>query len=333
MVNTLTIGSLALPSRIIQGPLAGISCAPFRGLAWQYGAPAFCYTEMISCKTILYAPAALRHRYVTRDPRERILCYQLSGDNPQELALAAQHVTALGADLIDLNCGCPMKKIRRKGTGSRLLSDPSKLHALISALKRSTHVPVLVKIRVDARSQDRFNADVARAVTEAGADALVVHGRHWQEDYTLPCYYPDIAYFVDQMSIPVIGNGDVADLASYQRLLATGCAGVMLGRAGVGKPWLSLQLQQALAGHELQTPDATARGAMLLAHVRGLMALLGHERRAIQEARQFAKYYARGLPDAQWFEQALCQTDDLVSFERIVAACFTAALLTGVVPE
>lgn len=333
MVSTLSIGALTLPSRIIQGPLAGISCAPFRALAWQHGAPAFCYTEMISCKTILYAPAALRQRYVTRDPRERLLCYQLSGDNPQELARAAQHVTALGADLIDLNCGCPMKKIRRKGTGSRLLSDPSKLYALIAALKNSTHVPVLVKIRVDARSQDRFNAEVARAVTEAGADALVVHGRHWQEDYTLPCYYPDIAYFVAEMSIPVIGNGDVADLASCQRLLATGCAGVMLGRAGVGKPWLSLQLQQALAGRELQTPDALARGAMLLAHVQGLIHLLGHERRAIQEARQFAKYYARGLPNAPWFEQALCQTDDLATFTRLVDTCFSAVPQMSVVPE
>lgn len=324
MTDALHIGSLRFDSRFIQGPLAGVSSAPFRALVWQHGIPAFCYTEMISCKTLLYASAAQQQRYIARDPREQRLCYQLSSDEPQELAAAGAQVTRLGADLIDLNCGCPMKKIRRKGTGSRLLSTPMKLYELIYALKRSTSVPILVKIRVDARSQDRFNADVAQAVSDAGADALVVHGRHWQEDYSVSCYYPDIAFFVERMSIPVIGNGDVADWGSCQRMLATGCAGVMIGRAGVGQPWLTRALQAASQGRPFITPEVSDHAAALLTHVSGLASLLGSERQAVLEARQFAKYYARAVDDRNGFLQAMFTCEDLNTLAQLVTQYFAS---------
>lgn len=237
MITPLTIGNLTFPVNIIQGPLAGVSCAPFRLLTWRYSQPAFSYTEMLSCKTLLHQPEFTRQRYITKDANEGPVCFQLSSSDPTELAEATKRVTEYGANLIDLNCGCPVKKIRSKGAGSSLLTQPNKIYHLIRAMKENTHVPVSIKIRVE-NTDEKFNQELANAVNDAGADFLVVHGRHWTEHYETPCRHDEIKYFVDTMKIPVIGNGDIACMDSLKKMLATGCAGVMIARAGVGQPWL-----------------------------------------------------------------------------------------------
>src|SRR5438046_2990689 len=178
MLTDLKLGNKTFPHNIIQGPLAGVSCAPFRLLTWLYSKPAFSCTEMISCKTILHQ-AKLSQRFLQRHPAEGPVCFQLAANNPKELAEATKRVTDLGADLIDLNCGCPVRKIRQKGSGSSLLSDSTKLFRLIRAMKENTHVPVSIKIRVDGGSGENFNQEIAQVVSEAGTDFLVVHGRHW----------------------------------------------------------------------------------------------------------------------------------------------------------
>ena len=155
----------------IQGPLAGISCAPFRRLIWEYSKPNFSYTEMISCKTILYQPKAHR-RFFTKDPAEGPVGFQLSGSDPQELSQAVKIVTDYGADLIDLNCGCPVNKIRSRGAGSALLKNPQLIFALISAMKNSTDLPVSVKIRVDGTSLDQYNNDLIHALNDSGVEGI-----------------------------------------------------------------------------------------------------------------------------------------------------------------
>jgi len=322
VIQPLKIGALYFPVNLIQGPLAGVSSAPFRALVWKHGSPAFCYTEMISCKTILYSPEHRLARYVAKSVDEGPLCFQLSSQDSAELSKAALRVAEYGADLIDLNCGCPMKKIRSKGTGSRLLSDPSKLYKLIIALKNSVSMPVLVKIRVDARSDDRFNADIAKAVTEAGADALVVHGRHWTEEYDVPCYYPDIQFFAESLAIPVIGNGDIADVSSLIKMFETGCAGVMLGRYSVGQPWLTKQLQAEMLQQSFVKPSHPVVGELLIEHVRGLIHLLQHEQAALREARKFAKYYARSLQNRDEFTRDINGCDDFNTFMGITKHFF-----------
>ncbi|HYF97847.1 MAG TPA: tRNA-dihydrouridine synthase family protein, partial [Coxiellaceae bacterium] len=242
MIDPLILGGKSFANNIIQGPLAGVSCAPFRLLTWRYSEPAFTCTEMISCKTLLHQSKELQKRFIYKDPAEGPVCFQLSANNPLELAQAVSLVIDQGADLIDLNCGCPVKKIRSKGAGSSLLMDPRKLYQLIRAMKDNTSVPVSIKIRVEGKSTDNFNAEIAQVVADAGADFLVVHGRHWTEHYETPCNHEQIQFFVENLKIPVIGNGDIADLESLQKMFATGCSGVMIGRAGVGQPWLIRQL-------------------------------------------------------------------------------------------
>tara|TARA_R110000868_G_scaffold203421_5_gene451238 strand:+ start:262 stop:1095 length:834 start_codon:yes stop_codon:yes gene_type:complete len=272
---------------------------------------------MISCKTIIHQPSHTKQRYIHKDSEEGPVCFQLSGSDPQELAEAVKRVTDAGADLIDLNCGCPVKKIRSRGAGSKLLANTSLLYELITAMKANTHVPVSIKIRVD-NDDEKFNQAVAQVVSEAGADFLVVHGRHWTQHYETPCRHDAIAYFVDALSIPVIGNGDVDSAESLQTMLATGCAGVMIGRAGVGQPWLIRQLIAAAQQEAFTLPSAEERRDMLLEHVRHLIELIGSEKFAMLQARNFAKYYARQMASRAEFHAAVNQCEN---FQSLTAAC------------
>jgi tRNA-dihydrouridine synthase B len=311
MNTPLKIGNKIFPVNIIQGPLAGISCAPFRRLTWRYSQPAFSCTEMISCKTIIYQPALTVLRYIQKDSMEGPVCFQLSGNDPLELAEATKRVTDYGADLIDLNCGCPVKKIRNKGAGSKLLTDSSKLFELIRAMKQHTHLPVSIKIRVDGDSNEKFNAEIANIVADSGADFLVVHGRHWTEHYETPCRYDEIQFFVERLTIPVIGNGDISCLDSLKKMLTTGCAGVMIGRAGVGQPWLIRKLIMEMRQEEFTKPANEEIGRVFIEHVEQLDQLLGNEKFAILQARKFAKYYARQLENKMAFCEAVNRCESL----------------------
>lgn len=326
MLQPLRLGNKIFPINIIQGPLAGISCAPFRYLTWKYGQPAFSCSEMIACKTILHASYALQQRFISKHPAEGPVCFQLASSEPLELAEATQRVTAAGADLIDLNCGCPVKKIRRKGAGSSLLLNPTKLYQLICAMKRNTHVPVSVKIRVEGRSQEKFNAELAQVINDAGADFLIVHGRHWTERYDVACQHEQIKFFVAAVKVPVIGNGDIHDLTSLKEMFATGCAGVMLARAGVGQPWLIRKLIAELKEEKFIPPSVPEIGAVFIEHVLQLCEFLGNERPALQQARQFGKYYARNIKQRSEFCLALNACEDLVTLKNICARYFNLSL-------
>lgn len=317
MIKPLQLANKNFPVNVIQGPLAGISCAPFRFLTWQYSQPAFSCTEMISCKTLLHQAKFLHQRFVTKDPAEGPVCFQLSGSNPQEIAEATKIVTDYGADLIDLNCGCPVKKIRSKGAGSSLLTNANKLYELIRAMKQNTHLPVSIKIRVEGSSNEKFNADIAKIVSDAGADFLVVHGRHWTEHYETPCRYEDIQFFVETLNIPVIGNGDVACVGSLKKMFATGCAGVMIGRAGVGQPWLIKKLIAEMQQQIFSMPSSKQTGLIFLEHVERLVELLGSEKFAIIQARKFAKYYARELAGRKDFSAAINHCENLSELKSI----------------
>lgn len=295
---------------MIQGPLAGISCAPFRYLTWRYSQPAFCCTEMISCKTILQQPKHSNQRYLKLDPNEGPTCFQFAASDPIELAETTKIVTDYGAAIIDLNCGCPVKKIRSKSAGSKLLSDAGKLYQLIRAMKDNTHAPVSIKIRVQS-NKENFNREICKVAADSGLDFLVVHGRHWTEHYETPCNYSEIKYFVDELKIPVIGNGDISDEDSLKKMLATGCAGIMISRAGVGQPWLIGKLIAALKQEFFPIPNLEEIGSVFLEHVQRLANLLDNPKFAIFQARKFAKYYARNMPKKAEFCQVINDCEDL----------------------
>lgn len=324
----MTIGNKTFSNNLIQGPLAGISCAPFRRLTWRYSRPAFSYTEMISCQTLLHSSPSIQRRFVHKDPCEGPVCFQLAGSNPAEVATATKIVTDYGADLVDLNCGCPVKKIRRKGAGSRLLTNTTTLYQLITAMKQNTHVPVSVKIRVQGEADEKFNQEIANVVSDAGADVLIVHGRHWTEHYETPCRYADIQFFVQAMKIPVIGNGDIACLETLKKMFATGCAGVMLARAGVGQPWLIRQLVAQMQQETFTLPSPVEIGQIFIEHVQELATLLASEKFAILQARKFAKYYARDLNLRHEFCAAINICENMYDLQQICLQYFTLNEIT-----
>lgn len=324
MLNPLQIGNKSFPVNIIQGPLAGVSCAPFRTLTWRYSQPAFSCTEMISCKTLIHQTKSANQRFIQKDPHEGPVCFQLSGTDVAELAHATQLATEYGADIIDLNCGCPVKKIRSRGAGSRLLSDAGKLYQLILAMKQNTHVPVSIKIRVQGASDDAFHQDIVKAVSDAGLDFLTVHGRHWTEHYETPCRHEQIQFFVEALTIPVIGNGDIACLASLKKMYATGCSGVMIGRAGVGQPWLIAKLLAEWRGEAFIMPSPQEMAAVFLEHVQALIELMGNEKFAILQARKLAKYYARTLTQRYEFAAAVNACDSLAGLKILCASYFVS---------
>lgn len=322
MIKPLQLGNKTFPVNVIQGPLAGVSCAPFRLLTWQYSKPAFSCTEMISCKTLIHLPIAAQQRFVKKDPGEGPVCFQLSGTNVADISEATKRVTDYGADLIDLNCGCPVQKIRSKGAGSGLLTDAPRLYQLITAMKKNTHLPVSIKIRVEGGGREKFNAEVAQAVSDAGADFLVVHGRHWTEHYETPCRHEEIQFFVDALNIPVIGNGDIANTASLKKMFDTGCAGVMIGRAGVGQPWLIGKLMAEMHNEPFSLPPNQEIGKIFIEHVEQLSELLNTEKFAVLQARKFGKYYARGLPQKADFCAELNHCETLNSLKTLCLRYF-----------
>ena len=326
-ITTLKIGKLFFTTNLIQAPLAGISCAPFRELIWSFGGIAYGCTEMQSAQQLAQGGQRAK-RYHYRSPQEETLCWQLSGNNTDHLAKASEIAAASGADLLDLNCGCPMPKIRQKGCGSKLLGQAQQLGKLIQAMKCASDLPVTIKIRVDGHSGDNYNQDVARIAEDSGADALIVHGRHWTEDYETPCRLEDIAVITEAVTIPVIGNGDITDYESLSTMLTSaGCQGVMIGRASIGCPWLFQSLTCADTGTVFSVPSHAAIGSLLWRHIHGL-ATLEPEKIAVFQARRLAKHYASSLPTYQAFQAAINQCNTLDALQVLIRQYFNTTALT-----
>ena len=280
--------------RIVQGPLAGVSSVPFRELVWRYSQPAWVCSEMISCRTIISGSPSIKQRYLQISAQEGPLCMQIATDNPEDCAKACAVLNAPDIAMIDLNVGCPVKKIRQRQQGSYLLSQPDRLYAIVRALRTYSAHPISVKIRVDGSTNDRFNEDVLDAINRAGPDFLTVHGRNYQEGYDTPCHHDQIAFFAQRAHMPVIGNGDVHDQSSVEAMLALGCAGAMIARASVGAPWLigNIQARMGLicAAGSVRMPETWA---VFCAHINGLSQLLGREDLALAQAQGLIKYYAK----------------------------------------
>jgi tRNA-dihydrouridine synthase B len=285
---------------IIQGPLAGYSAAPFRRLIWEHSKPMYCTTEMISAKDLRHRKQNPR-RFLHRDPAEQQLCYQLSGNDADDLAYATEIVSQLGADIIDLNCGCPKPKIRKKNCGTKLLTDPELLHQLISAIKHNTHAFVSIKIRVASPINDHDDMAVIDAAESAGVDFITVHGRHWTQGYDTDCQIEAIRKIKIHARVPIVANGDVDNFESLINMLKnTGCDAVMIARATLGRPWLIKKIKAHFANDTFAEPSSEAIGDMFKQHLLDLIQLDG-EHLAILQSRKLAKYYARNCENPASF--------------------------------
>ncbi|MDR1535147.1 MAG: tRNA-dihydrouridine synthase [Planctomycetota bacterium] len=310
-VAPLRLGRLDLADNLIQAPLAGYSSFPFRLLAWRFGRPGLLATEMISANALRQGLAS-QERYLRRTPAEGPIMYQIWGSEPEAAGFAAAVVTERGAAAVDLNCGCPVRKVRAAGAGSRLMEDIPRLARLVGAMRKNTSLPLSIKIRLGP-SGDNFNAaEAARAAEAEGADWLTVHGRHARESYASPCRLGEIRRVVEAVGIPVIGNGDVRDGAGAREMFEkAGVAGIMLGRACLGAPWIFARVRAECSG-ESWAPPAPAEVADILLRHHDLLAELLDPERAIRQIRKLGSFYSRSLAGAREFRNRLnfCRSRD-----------------------
>lgn len=298
MIRKLTIGSLHLPNNLILAPMAGITNGPARTLAREFGA-ALCFTEMVSVNGLAHDGRKSLELMASSDS-DRPLAVQLFGDDPLLLAEGAIIGSEYG-DLIDVNMGCPVKKVVNSGAGSALLREPVKVREIIRAVRRATRLPLTVKIRSGWQTEDHNFAEIARIAEGEGCDAITLHPRSRSQMFDGKADWDQISELKAVAGIPVIGSGDLFTPQDVATMLnRTGCDGVMIARGGLGNPWIFREALQLLAGDEPIAPTRKDRLDVALRHMEGFVSLSG-EKVAIREMRKHFCWYARGLSGASRF--------------------------------
>jgi tRNA-dihydrouridine synthase B len=291
LAEPFAIGALEVPNRVLQAPLAGIANAPFRVQAQRHGA-GLAVSEMVASMGVRHGNARTVDM-LTLDARELLTGIQLFGSVPEAMAEAARAAEAHGASLIDINMGCPVPKICKTGAGAALLADPALAADLVRACKDAVSIPVTVKIRRGVTPVDARPAEVARRLADAGADAITIHPRAAVEEYRGMADHRITAEVVNAVDVPVIASGDITTpKAAYDVITTTGAAAVMIGRGGLGDPWL----YGAIAGGGVsRRPDLPGVVAELVAFARENIDLMG-ERRGVHYLRKFYPWYLAGEP-------------------------------------
>jgi nifR3 family TIM-barrel protein len=320
----LKIGSLSLPSTIIQSPMAACTDLPFRLVAREKGL-AFSFLEMVSAQALVRDNAKTRKLLLTA-PGDKPLGAQLLGCDPAIMGEAAAIIEDMGFDLLDLNLGCPVRKVTTNGEGSALLKEPHKAEEVFKAVKKAVKkIPVTVKMRKGFQDPSGAEAvELAKRAEASGFDAVTVHGRTQAQMYSGVADYEAIGRVKAAVKIPVIGNGDVVDRAGALRLKKiSGCDGVMIGRAGLGNPWVYSNLHNAMAAPDEPefVPSVVERRATLLKHLDLEVELLG-ERQAAHNLRRIVVWYTQGLPHAKALRGEVCRTMDVSAIRAMIAEFF-----------
>jgi tRNA-dihydrouridine synthase B len=294
----MRIGALALRNGLFVAPMAGITDRPFRRLARRFGA-ALAVSEMVSARPELRESRKTRLR-LDHAGEAGPISVQIAGADPQMMAEAARLNVAGGAQIIDINMGCPAKKVCNVAAGSALLSDESLVARILEAVVAAVEVPVTLKIRTGPAPERRNALRIARIAESAGVKALAIHGRTRACMFEGAAEYQTIAEVKASVHIPVIANGDVRSPEDAKRVLAaTGADGIMIGRAAQGRPWFFRELEHYLAtGEHLAPPPPREIGAVLGEHLEGLYSLYGSEQGA-RVARKHIGWTVRALPGGE----------------------------------
>jgi tRNA-dihydrouridine synthase B len=289
---TVQIGPYQLTGRVLLAPMAGVSDRPFRVLCRRHGA-ALAVTEMTSSRPeLLESRNTRRRRDLDGEPGPRSV--QLVGSEPEWLAEAARYNVDAGADIIDINMGCPAKKVCQRAAGSALLADEALVGRILDAVVGAVEVPVTLKIRTGPDRANRNALRIARLAEAAGIQSLVVHGRTRADAFRGEAEYQTIAEVKSSVGIPVVANGDIRTPEDAARVLAsTGADAVMIGRAAQGDPFLFDRIEQHLAGRQPVPVAAALRHAVMAEHLAGLYELYGAGLGARVARKHLSWYLAR----------------------------------------
>lgn len=311
----LRIGSLEIAPPVALAPMAGVTDLVFRGLAKEQGCGLVC-TEMISARALVHGNARTLE-LLRWDEAQRPVGVQLFGADPAVMAEAAVRVQALGADLVDVNMGCPVARIVGNGEGAALLRDPQRAASVVRAMAGAVDIPVTAKLRRGWSVGEETAPELAERLEDAGAAGLTIHGRYRSQGYSGQADWGVIRRVVRRVDIPVLGNGDVRTPTDARRMLEeTGCAGVAVGRAALGDPWIFRRIANLLErGEPGPEPTWEERLAMAARHARLLTAAVGEEH-AVPRMRKHVAWYLRGRPGAAQLRRRAFEARTLAELEE-----------------
>jgi tRNA-dihydrouridine synthase B len=323
---------LQLSSPFILSPMAGLTDSAFRRLVKRLGGCGLVVTEMVSSEGVVRGLGrTFEHAEFAEE--ERPVAVQLFGGDPGRMARAAQQIEQLGADVVDVNMGCPVPKVAKGMAGCRLMRDPERAAAIVSAMAGAVSIPVTVKIRSGWNEREVNAPELACRLEEAGAAAIAVHGRTAAQSYSGQADWDLIARLARAVSIPVYGNGDCLEPGDVvRRMNESGVAGVLVGRGALRNPWIFAQAAALAAGQPAVEVSLADRGRFLLEYIDMLLvpepvALSpepspGHSRWVVNKLRALCAWYTRGLDGGAHLREAVNHTPSVPALRKVISQFF-----------
>ncbi len=317
----LRYGSIEIDPPLILAPMAGVTDRDFRLIVHRIGGVGLVSMEFVSSKAIVHGhPSVLELMQFSEE--ERPLAIQIYGSDVETMREAALVVEELGADVCDINMGCPANKVLKGCSGAALMGDLDLAERMIGAVRKALTIPLTVKFRLGLNDERHTYLELGRICEDNGVTAVAMHGRTAKQMFRDEADWSQIARLKEALSIPVIGNGDVREPEDALRMLAeTGCDGVMIGRAATKNPWIFRQIEARLSGGEVQEPTLEDRRRLVMDHFRRV-AERDPSKKALHKLRKFTGWYTHGLPHGRKLRQKINQLPDVETFLEAVESFF-----------
>jgi nifR3 family TIM-barrel protein len=324
----MKIGTVDLPSPFAIAPMAGMTDTAFRRLVKRHGGCGLVVTEMVSSEGLIRGiDRTLEYAEYTEE--ERPVSIQIFGGDPEKMADAARIVEGMGADIVDVNMGCPVPKIAKHNAGCSLMREPEHAAGVVAAMAKAVKIPVTVKMRAGWDDRDRNAAALARLVEDAGAAAVAVHGRTAAQSYSGSADWNIVAEIADALAIPVFGSGDCVEPQQIVDRMRSGVEGVLVGRGVLRNPWILAQARDIAAGLPPREVTMAERGRFLLDYIELLRhervderRAVSHDRWVINKVRALGSWYTKGLENGSHLRTAINNVDSLAALVTLVRRFF-----------
>jgi len=325
----MKIGSVELRSPYAIAPMAGMTDTAFRRLVKRHGGCGLVVTEMVSAEGLVRGiDRTLEYAEYTEE--ERPVSIQIFGGDPEKMAAAAQIVEGMGADIVDVNMGCPVPKIAKHNAGCSLMREPVHAASVIRAMAKAVKIPVTVKMRAGWNDGDRNAPTLAKMVQDAGAAAIAVHGRTAEQSYSGFADWDLVARIAADVAIPVFGSGDCIEPEQIIERMRSGVQGVLVGRGVLRNPWILAQAADLASGRPRREVTLEDRGRFLLDYIELLLhervdeaRAVSHDRWVVNKLRALGSWYTKGLENGSHLRTAINGADSLQTVREKIATFFS----------
>ena len=328
----MRIGSVPLESPLAIAPMAGMTDTAFRRLVKRHGGCGLVVTEMVSAEGLVRGIDRTLE-YAEYTDQERPIAIQIFGGDPDKMAAAAQIVEGMGADIVDINMGCPVPKIAKHNAGCSLMREPAHAATVVAAMAKAVKIPVTVKMRAGWNDDDRNAPALARMVQDAGAAAVAVHGRTAAQSYSGEADWDLVARIADDLTIPVFGSGDCVEPEQIVDRLRSGVDGVLVGRGVLRNPWILAQARDLAEGRPAQTVTMVERGQFLLDYIDLLEReridegrVETHDRWVVNKLRALNSWYTKGLENGSHLRVAINSAESIAALRNLIGDFFSVSL-------